>query len=273
MATSSQLNLESGLEQSIIHIPKWSGPKHVKLLVTTKIGGHSKPPYNSWNLAEHVNDDLSSVRSNRQLLSQQISKLPFFLNQIHSTEVVSLTQPWKNQEPAPTADGVISVLDSHYLAILTADCLPILLCDDKGEIVAACHAGWRGLANGIIQNTIRAMVEFIKPNSKQHFIEGLHAYIGPAISQKNFEVGREVKECFMQNKLIGVESINDCFTPNDEPDKYFADLFGLATEILNQLGVHQVHTERQCSYNNSEHFYSYRREKTTGRFASCIWLE
>lgn len=273
MATSSQLNLESGLEQSIVHIPKWSGPKHVKVLVTTKLGGYSKPPYSSWNLAEHVDDDLSSVRANRQLLSQQIGKYPFFLNQIHSTEVVSLIQPWKNGDPTPTADGVVSSLDSHYLAILTADCLPILLCDNQGEVVAACHAGWRGLANGIIQHTIAAMVQLIKPKSKERFIGGIHAYIGPSISQKNFEVGMEVKDCFIQKKLLSVQSINHCFTPNDEPNKYFADLFGLATETLNQLGVHQVHTEKQCSYNNSEHFYSYRRDKITGRFASCIWFE
>jgi hypothetical protein len=148
-----------------------------------------------------------------------------------------------------------------------------LLCDDKGEIVAACHAGWRGLANGIISNTLQAMIELAKPDSPLKLIEGIHAYIGPAITQDHFEVGLDVKEYFLQSKVLAAPSIDPFFISSNQPKKFLADLFGLAIGILNQIGVHQISTENQCSYNNSEHFYSYRREKTTGRFASCIWLE
>ena len=273
MATPSRLNLQNGIKQTIFHTPKWGGPKHIKLLVTTKLGGQSESPFTSWNLAEHVNDHSEKVALNRELLCQQIGKPSFFLNQVHSNKVVTLASPLLGVLQTPSVDGVISMMDSHFLAILTADCLPILLCDANGDVVAACHAGWRGLANGVIDNTIQAMIEQIKPHSAQQFRNGLHAYIGPAISQENFEVGAEVKEYFMQNHCLSAQAINTLFKPSEITGKYYADLFGLATQTLNQLGVDHIYTDKHCTYNNNEYFYSYRRDKITGRFASCIWFE
>jgi len=273
MATSFGLNLEKGLENSVVHVPKWDIPKHVKALVTTRQGGQSLNPYDGWNLALHVNDEINTVNQNRSLLSSQIGKKPFFLNQVHGTDIFSFTSAADSSMPIPTADGVISNLKSHFLAILTADCLPILMCDAKGDVISACHAGWRGLANGVIEKTIQSMINWIKPDSAEKFIEGLHVYIGPAISQPNFEVGKEVRDAFSQNSLISLDLLKALFIKGHQTNKYYADLFGLANEKLNQIGVHQVHTEKLCSYDHSQYFYSYRREKITGRFASCIWLE
>lgn len=273
METSFGLNLETGLEKSLVHVPMWDRPKHVKALVTTRQGGQSLHPYDHWNLALHVNDETSVVNQNRKLLSNQIGKEFLFLNQVHSTDIFSFTSPIDVFMPPPTLDGVITNLNSHFLAILTADCLPILMCDAKGDVIAASHAGWRGLANGMIDKTIQSMVNWIKPDSTKKFIEELHVYIGPAISQPNYEVGGEVRDAFSQNYPIHVDLINTLFTPGHQANKYFADLFGLAIEILNQIGIYQVHTEKLCSYSHSEYFYSYRREKVTGRFASCIWLD
>jgi YfiH family protein len=278
MATSFGLNLKTGLENCLVHVPKWDIPKHVKALVTTRQGGQSHPPYNHWNLALHVDDEVNTVTQNRQLLSNQIGKEAFFLNQVHGTDVFSFTSPtftFPNDSSliTPEADGVITSFNSHFLAILTADCLPILLCDAKGDVIAACHAGWRGLANGVIDKTIQAMVNFIQPDSAKIFIEGLHVYIGPAISQSNYEVGEEVRDTFSKDSCFRVDLLDSLFTIGQKTNKYYADLFGLATEKLNHSGIYQVHTEKLCSYNQSEYFYSYRREKITGRFASCIWLE
>jgi polyphenol oxidase len=273
MASTFGLNLKTGPEQSVVHVPEWDIPKHVKALVTTRQGGQSLNPYDNWNLALHVNDEINAVNQNRRLLSNQIGKEPFFLNQVHGTDIFSFTSPADSSMPIPTVDGVITNLNSHFLAILTADCLPILMCDAKGDAIAACHAGWRGLANGVIDKTIQSMVNWIKPDSANKFIEGLHVYLGPAISQPNYEVGKEVRDAFSHESLIAVDLVNTLFTPGHQPYKYYADLFGLALEKLKQLGVLQVHTEKLCSYNHSQYFYSYRREKITGRFASCIWLE
>ncbi len=273
METSFGLNLESGLEKPLVHVPKWDIPKHVKSIVTTRQGGQSHKPYEHWNLALHVNDEINTVNLNRGLLSKKIGKEPFFLNQVHGTEIFSFTSSLQSSTPTPSVDGVITNLNSHFLAILTADCLPILMCDAKGDVIAASHAGWRGLANGVIEKTIQSMVNWIKPDSTNKFIEGLHVYIGPAISQPNYEVGGEVRDAFSQNHLMQIDLLNTLFTPGHQTNKYFADLFGLAIEILHQIGTYQVHTEKLCSYTHSEYFYSYRREKITGRFASCIWLD
>jgi len=278
MASPFGLNLETGIEKCLVHVPKWDIPKHVKALVTTRQGGQSHHPYNHWNLALHVDDEVNTVTQNRQLLSNQIGKEAFFLNQVHGTDVFSLTPstfttPNDSSLITPTVDGVITSLDSHFLAILTADCLPILLCDAKGDVIAACHAGWRGLANGVIDQTIQAMVNWMQPDSAKKFIEGLHVYIGPAISQFNYEVGEEVRDPFSKDSRFRVDVLNSLFTTGQKTNKYYADLFGIATAKLNQIGIYQVHTEKLCSYNQSEYFYSYRREKITGRFASCIWLE
>ena len=273
MATPFGLNLETGLEKCLVHVPQWDIPKHVRALVTTRQGGQSLNPFNHLNLALHVDDTINTVNENRRLLSKQIGKKAFFLNQVHGTDIFSFTSPRDSSVLSPTVDGVITSLNSHFLAILTADCLPILMCDAKGDVIAACHAGWRGLANGVIDKSIQAMVNWMQPDSVQKFIEGLHVYIGPAISQPNYEVGGEVRDAFSQNSLIRNDLLNTLFTPALQINKYYADLFGLAIVILNRIGVFQVHTEKLCSFNQSDYFYSYRREKITGRFASCIWLE
>ncbi len=239
-----------------LFIPNWPVPKNIHSYCTNRKGGVSQPPWNSFNLAIHVNDEQTHVLSNRASLKQQ-GKLPTepeWLNQTHSTDVVILSDTKQRD-----ADASITQQINQIAVVLTADCLPLLVCNKQGTEVAAIHAGWKGLLDGIVLKTINAMAS--KPSD-------LLVWLGPAISQAHFEVGGEVKQQFCQ-----AYDHTEMHFKKKSSDKYLADLYALARDQLRQLGVKSIYGGDMCSYAQADEFYSYRREGVTGRMASFIWIE
>lgn len=239
-------------------IPNWPAPARVKAVATTRIGGVSEAPYRGFNLGDHVGDRPDDVAANRKALQQQLglaSPLPW-LNQIHSTKVLSLD----GSVPASVeVDGSYTSHQGMPCVVMTADCLPVLLCDKAGTQVAAVHAGWRGLVDGIIEN---ALAEFSVPGGE------IMAWLGPAISQAAFEVGGEVREQFVAHD----PAAEAAFTAHGK-GKWLADLYLLARQRLQRQGVIEVYGGEYCTFSEPDRFFSYRRDGVTGRQASLIWLD
>ncbi len=238
--------------------PDWPAPANVRAFSTTRLGGVSTSPYNSLNLATHVGDDPRQVAKNRRCLQQQLAlpSVPAWLSQVHGVDIHPLTNPL----PAPvTADGSISDKRGLVCAVLTADCLPILLCDRAGRRVAAIHAGWRGLCSGIIEKCIQQM---------QLPAEQLLAWLGPAIGGTAFQVGAEVHDAFIIHDI----SASHAFVQQDQ-QHWLADLYQLARQRLLSQGVDAIYGGDYCTFQQRELFFSYRREGVTGRMASLIWLQ
>lgn len=235
--------------------PNWSAPASIRACCTTRLGGVSEAPFDSLNLALHVGDDATRVAQNRRLLQQQLNlpAEPCWINQTHGTQTVTL-----EQEATRDADAAVTRVAGTVAVVMTADCLPILLCNRAGDEVAAVHAGWRGLQAGIVQSALATMGS---PNHQ------LIAWIGPAISQACFEVGDEVRSAFLDS----TPQAQNCFSAN-RPGHWLCDLAGLAEQILKRLDVAEVSRDSHCSYRDCERFYSYRRSATTGRMASLIWI-
>ncbi len=235
--------------------PDWSAPAAIHACCTTRVGGHSQPPYDSLNLGIRTNDDPAAVEANRQKLVEQLSlaRQPDWLVQTHSTDVVVLEETDDRQ-----ADAAITRSAEHVAVVLTADCLPVLLASAAGDEVAAAHAGWRGLQAGVLEATVRKM---------RNHPGQLMAWIGPAISQPNFEVGDEVRDAFL-SRLPEADSY---FEPG-KPGHWHCDLPAIAAHILRQLGVAQIYRDSHCSYADRELFHSYRRDGESGRMASLIWI-
>jgi YfiH family protein len=240
-------------------VPDWPAPSGVHALVTTRAGGVSVGPYTSMNLAAHVGDDAVSVAENRRRLivdmGTQLTAEPRWLTQVHGVRVVDASVALDGVE----ADAAVAKAPGVACAVLTADCLPLLLCDAGGTAVAAAHAGWRGLAGGVIEATVRAM-----PAAPERLL----AYLGPAIGPLSFEVGPEVREAFLAHSA----EASSAFVDRGE-GKFLADLYRLATQRLNALGVTRVFGGGRCTFREAAHFFSYRRDKATGRMASLIWME
>jgi len=241
-------------------IPEWPAPDNVQAVITFRTCAQSQGPYQSFNLATHVGDDPQQVEANRNFLKQQLKlqKQPVWLNQVHGTEVI--------QNPVsgflPAADGCFSEQLKQPCVVLTADCLPILLCNQQGTQVAAVHAGWRGLCGGIIRNALNCFSA----------MSTVIAYLGPAISAKHFEVGPEVLVEFLSNAINNQHraEIQKAFVKTTA-DRYLADLYALARAELNNAGVNDVFGGDFCSFSQFDQFYSYRRDKNCGRNASLIW--
>lgn len=252
-------------------VPSWPAPANIAAAITTRNGGCSTSPWNSLNLAFHVGDSPESVKQNWQSVSEQLNlpSTPQLLSQVHGIEIVEVGGRKEiANEIAPAADGCYTKSPDYVCAVMTADCLPILLCNTAGTEVAAVHAGWRGLAAGVVSNAVK---QFCSPSTD------LMAYLGPAISQQNFEVGPEVRQAFLSSSSHEhvQYKINACFTPSDsegEADRWMADIYGLARIALYQVGVSQIYGGDFCSYADTEQFYSYRRDGQTGRMASLIWI-
>jgi len=236
--------------------PDWPLPNNIQSLCTTRDNGVSTSPWDSFNLATHVNDDLIAVKQNRQTLKQDanLPSEPEWLNQTHSIKAVELENTDDRQ-----ADASITRKKNVIAVVLTADCLPLLICNKQGTEVAAVHAGWKGLLDGIVIKTIQSM---------QSNPEDLLIWLGPAISQKNFEIGDEVKQQFC-DQYNNAEQYFIAMSDN----KYMADLYGLVRQQLNDLNVNSIYGGDFCSYAQHEKFYSYRRDKVTGRMASLIWIK
>ncbi|ASQ45684.1 peptidoglycan editing factor PgeF [Legionella clemsonensis] len=232
----------------------WPAPANISAFTTLRSRGFSKPPFDKNNLALHVGDNSIDVILNRQQLRNDCKLInePVWLDQTHSNLPV-LVEEESNRE----ADAAITRMPYQPLAIMTADCLPILLCNLEGNEVAAVHAGWRGLVNGIIENTLHKM---------QSSPAQLMAWIGPAICQTCFEVGNEVLQIFQNHYPDSAQNFYS------QGEKWHANLPRIAEQILNNLGVLAVYQSNICTFEQKNDFYSYRRESQTGRMATLIWF-
>ena len=235
--------------------PAWTAPKTISALSTTRKGGVSVAPFDSFNVGLHVGDDEQAVLANRELLTNQLPNPAVWLNQIHSSDVVVIDED-SDLNQVRSADALYTRVAKQPLAIMTADCLPVLLCSTTGDEIAAVHGGWRGLAQGILANTIAHFKA--KPSD-------IIAWFGPAIGPSEFEVGQEVKACFCELNA----NHQHAFTPRG--DKYLADIYLLARQQLAQLGVVNIFGGEYCTVSDKSQFFSYRRDGETGRMASLIW--
>lgn len=233
--------------------PDWPVPAHVKSLMTTRAGGVSVGPFASWNLGAHVHDDPLAVAENRCRLRDGLPAEPIWLNQVHSTQVIQAD----TASGVPNADASYTRTPQTVCAVLTADCLPVLFCARDGSAVAAAHAGWRGLAGGVLEATLAAM--HLPPDQ-------VIAWLGAAIGPDAFEVGSEVHDTFIASHPQSVAA----FTPHQQ--KWLADIYALARIRLNACGVSAVYGGGLCTYTDAARFYSYRRDGATGRMATLIWL-
>lgn len=237
--------------------PQWDAPSHIHGASSTRQKGIGKAPYDGLNLGAHVGDVLPQVEANRASLKieLQLPTDPLWLNQVHSNVVLDLD----GEIASIDADAVITRQKGTVCTIMTADCLPVLLTDKKGSVVAAAHAGWRGLCDGILEKTVTSMQ--VEPSD-------ILAWLGPAISQQWFEVGEEVRQQFIDQHAA--TSVG--FIPSPNQGKWMADIYQLATIRLNLAGVVQVMGGKYCTYSDPEQFFSYRRDGVTGRMASLIWM-
>ena len=277
-------------------IPDWPAPAQVKTIQTTRRGGVSVAPYDSFNLGNHVGDSPLAVARNRMLLNELLPSEPVWLEQVHGAAVADAD----HAACAVQADACIARHRGSVCVVMTADCLPVLLCDMQGSVVGAAHAGWKGLAAGVIEATVQAMD--VDP-------QNLMAWLGPAIGREAFEVGEEVRAIFVGHAPQAASA----FTPSPlmgegrgEGEKWLAmtrrcgasgagmaashplpqaagsasnvsrvwlaDLYALARLRLNALGITQIYGGERCTYREREQFFSYRRDGATGRMGTFIWL-
>lgn len=243
-------------------VPDWPVPANVRALITTRSGGPgggaSRGVYAGLNLGDRVGDEAAAVAQNRALLRGHLPAEPVWLRQVHGTRVVEAVPGSAGEE----ADAAVAREPGRVCAVLTADCLPVLLADDAGTVVAVAHAGWRGLAAGVLDNVVRAMGEGGIASAS------LIAYLGPAIGAGAYEVGSDVFETFVTADAGAAAA----FAPHGA-GKFFADLSLLARRRLEHLGVERIHGGALCAYSDAARFYSYRRDGATGRMASLIWIE
>lgn len=238
-------------------VPEWPAPPHVRALSTTRLGGFGSGCFASLNLADHVGDDPGIVARNRHGLRALagLPAEPVWLKQVHGRHCVDLA----DETASLTADASLSRLPARVCAVLTADCLPLLVCDTAGSVVAAIHAGWRGLAAGVIEATIGAIgLESSK----------LLVWLGPAIGPRMFEVGNDVRTAFVERD----EGCCTAFAPLRD-GKWLCDIYALATRRLAGLGVSAIYGGGACTVEDSTRYFSYRRDGVTGRMASLIWLD
>ena len=226
-------------------------------MITTRHGGVSHGVYAGFNLADHVGDDPGAVNQNRKQLriDLELPTEPCWLQQVHGTQVINAGLSVEGLE----ADGSFALRPGVVCAVMTADCLPVLLTDREGTRVAALHAGWRGLASGILEQGMEVLG--ISP-------EQLLAYLGPAIGPRAFEVGNEVRQAFFDHDPKAAEA----FKPAG-PGKWMADIYLLARQRLNARGLENIHGGGRCTFQEDAEFFSYRRDKTCGRMASLIWID
>ncbi|MFZ7135618.1 peptidoglycan editing factor PgeF [Avibacterium avium] len=239
--------------------PNWAAPANIHAFTTLRQGGVSQAPYDSFNLGDHVGDDKNSVKTNRTLLVEQfyLPQFPLFLNQTHSTRVIHLPYDGNNLD----ADAVYTNQPNQVCLVMTADCLPVLFTNQQGTEVAAAHAGWRGLCDGVLEQTVQQF---------QAEPQEIIAWLGPAIGPKSFQVGEDVRQQFIAQDPNAAQA----FVPDPiEQGKYLADLYHIARLRLNKLGISQISGGEHCTYLEKTAFFSYRRDKQTGRMASLIWFE
>ncbi len=234
-------------------IPDWPVPGNVKAVITSRAGGESRGPFTSLNLGLRTGDDPERVAANRARLCAALPQEPKWLHQVHGCGVVDAD----TLSETPRADASFARCVGTVCAVTIADCIPVLLTDRAGTVVAVAHAGWRGLVRGVIENTVKALGR--DPG-------GLLAYLGPGIGPCAFEVGADVREAF----LACDQEAAAAFTPH-APSKWLADLFLLARQRLRFAGVESIHGGGICTYSDAARFFSCRRDRKTGRMAALIW--
>ena len=247
--------------------PQWEVPKSVHALVSTRNGGVSKKPFASLNLGDHVGDSLQDVLSNRALFSKALPAEPIWLKQTHSTVVSTPQSRRVNSEGLIEADASVTNIPGEVLTVMTADCLPVLFTDSTGGAIGAAHAGWRGLCSGILENTVTELLRISADTSAADFV----VWLGPAIGPKSFEVGKDVVQSFLEAGLPIPENAFKAI-PN-KSGKFLADIYLLARGRLEACGIKMISGGQYCTVIDSEHFFSYRRDGQTGRFASAIWID
>jgi len=234
-------------------MPDWDAPPTVNSFITTRHGGVSKGVYSSMNLGTRVEDDPEAVRCNRSIVNRHLPATPLWLQQVHGSRVVDSSE-W---QPGIEADAIVTRDCDRVCVIMMADCMPVLFCSNTSTVVAAAHAGWRGLAAGVLENTIVAM---------QAPPASMNAYLGPAIGASVFEVGDDVYERFCRQD----ETARASFVVHG-PGKWLCDLYALARARLQRAGVARVWGGEYCTYSDTTRFFSHRRDRVSGRMAAFIW--
>ncbi|MCF2856326.1 peptidoglycan editing factor PgeF [Pseudoalteromonas sp. SMS1] len=237
-------------------LPSWPIQSQIGAVSSTRLGGHSKAPFDAFNLAYHVGDNSEAVTKNRMMLNSYLPDEPVWLEQVHGSDVLVVNQHTDMSEVV-RADALYTDLRCKPLAIMTADCLPILLASKHADEVAALHGGWRPLAAGIVANTLK------------HFKttpSDIVAWFGPAIGPKEFEVGVQVYTAFVTQN----PAFSQAFVSTSK-DKFLANIFLLAKLQLNLLGVTEIYSDNVCTVTQHERFFSYRRDGQCGRMATVIW--
>lgn len=236
--------------------PDWPAPPWVQAGTTTRGGGISRGVYAGLNLGDHVGDEPLQVARNRTMVRTTLGlpSEPLWLTQVHGCKVVE----YGTAGPGHTADAAIARRPGEVCTVMTADCLPLLVCDRRGSAVAAVHAGWRGLAAGVIESALTAL---------GGAPADLLAWLGPAIGPSAFEVGPEVRDAL----LAADPAVASAFQPG-AGDRWLADLFALARSRLTRAGVTQIFGGGDCTWSDPDRFYSFRRDGVTGRMASLIWM-
>jgi YfiH family protein len=256
--------------RKLLLAPEWGAPANVAAFVTTRAGGSSSAPYQTLNLAYHVGDDTAAVQANRRLLAALLpaSLRIQWLQQVHGADVVVPVTNSTPDDPAEQKGDAIYISTAGVAgAVLTADCLPVFFADQEGSSAAVAHAGWRGLADGILENTLAC---FNLPPQQ------IVAWLGPAIGPCHFEIGEEVREVFLsqtRSYLEREEMSQRAFTPAGAKGKWMADLYVLARLRLRNAGVTGIAGGNYCTVCEQDSFYSYRRDGVTGRMASLIYLK
>jgi YfiH family protein len=238
-------------------VPDWDAPARVGAFVTTRAGGVSGGEFASMNLGGGGGDDPAHVAKNRLIVRERLPAEPRWMKQVHGTDVADLDT--LEEIPIPVADAAVTSIAGRVGAVLTADCMPLFLADESGARVAVAHAGWRGMAAGVIERTVAAMGS--QPSR-------VMAWMGPTIGPAVFEVGPEVREAFMA-------ADPDCGAAfrSHKPGKFMADLYALARRRLDRAGVRRVHGGGFCTYTETQRFFSYRRAQKSGRMGAFIWIE
>jgi len=229
---------------------------------TTRRGGVSTGEWGALNLGLHVGDDPEAVRENRRRLSVGLPGRPYWLEQVHGIDVVEVTAT-QNRYETPRADAAVTTCPGVVLAIMTADCLPVVIADIDGQAVGVAHAGWRGLAGGVLEACFEALLRRV-PHAR-----GWRAWVGPCIGQANFEVGDEVRQAFVERDATTAAR----FVAGKRAGKWQADLGGLARHRLEIVGVQSVEIAGLCTYERDDLFFSYRRSPVCGRMGTLAWLE
>ncbi len=243
---------------------EWPAPAGVKAFMSTRHGGVSRGPYSSLNLGLHVGDDAQDVGENRRRLERHFQARPLWLNQVHGAAVAEAEAVAVAAGTAGQADALCSFGPGQACAVLVADCLPVLFCSADGRAVAAAHAGWRGLAAGVLEATVRKLV--VRASCA---VTELHAWLGPCIGPAEFEVGNDVQ------RVLGAQGAAR-FKPHVRANgsaAWLCDLAGLAEDRLHSMGLRSIHGKRACTVEQSSDFFSFRRDGVTGRMAAVIMIE